>query len=199
MNDLRSFMLARAVETRPEVRCDLHDKTTFEMAEEVSKLLPSKGDVLDVGAGQGPALEWFTRNGFKVLGITTNQEDRIVCQNHGYTCLDMDQNDMPELWTESFDLVWARHVLEHSIAPFWTLSEFARVLRPNGILYAEMPAPNTSAVHESNGNHYSVMDWKMWLELIHRSGFRVIEAKQMQLHIPNLGADLYFSFICRRL
>lgn len=199
MSRMENFILDRgSEEAYAEKRCDLHDNLTYEMAEIVAKLLPEKGKVLDVGCGQGPALEWFTKNGFDTLGITTCVADLIACENHGWPVVLEDQNNMPPMWTENFDCVWARHVLEHSIAPLWTLHEFARVLKPQGILYLETPGPNTSANHEQNKNHYSVFDWRMLSDLLDRSGFEVLDARQMQLHIPNLGADLYLSFTCKK-
>lgn len=195
--NLAAFMRARAIETYPEPRVSLHDDITFQQAEIVSKLIPVDGKILDVGCGQGPALEWFTKNGFDICGITTNQEDMLACLDKDYKVRLCDQNDMPPMWTETFDLVWARHVLEHSICPFFTLHEFNRVLKPGGILYAEMPAPNVDSKHELNGNHYSVLGWQMWASLIDRAGFEIVEAKQRQL-VTQVGGDLYYHFTCRR-
>lgn len=199
MSRMENFILdCGSEEAYPEPRCELHDKLTCEMAEIVAKLLPENGRVLDVGCGQGPALDWFSRNNFYVRGITTNLQDLRICEEKGYNVELADQNNMPPVWTDYFDCVWARHVLEHSICPFWTLHEFARVLKPGGILYAECPSHETSAGHEANVNHYSVMGWRMWLELLLRSGFHLEEARQFPFEIPNLGPDLYLSFICRK-
>lgn len=194
---LEEFMSARAAETYAEPRTLFHDKITFEMAEEVSKLLPARAMILDVGTGQGPALEWFTNNGYYPTGITTNQDDYAACQAVGYFPLLCDQNGMPEAWVNRFDLVWARHVLEHSVIPFYTLHEFHRVLKPGGILYVEVPAPDTSCDHCANVNHYSVLGWRMWASLIERAGFDIFEAKQMQL-VTLQGPDVYFSFQARK-
>lgn len=194
MSRMENFILDRGQEdTYAEPRTELHDGITNEMAEIVSKLLPVDGRILDVGCGQGPALEWFSNNGFEAIGITTNREDLMACISRHYSVRDCDQNNMPPMFTEHFDLVWARHVLEHSICPFWTLHEFKRVLKPGGILYVECPSPGTSSMHEANVNHYSVLGWQAWASLLDRSGFEIIEAKQMQLQTL-LGEDCYFSF-----
>lgn len=199
MSRLSDFMRARAKETYPENRTDLHNNLTYEMAEKVAKLIPADAKVIDIGCGQGPALEWFTKNGFDVSGITTNSEDMIACLDKGHKVRICDQNDMPPMWTGSFGLVWARHVLEHSICPFFTLHEFNRILKANGILYVEVPSPATVAMHETNKNHYSVMGWQMWASLIDRAGFEILEAKTIQLTLANnSGLDAYFSYTCKK-
>lgn len=53
----------------------------------------------------------------------------------------------------SFDAAWCRHVLEHSPFPYFTLSEMHRILRDDGPIYLEVPAPDTACHHERNPNH----------------------------------------------
>lgn len=198
MSRMENFILDQGeADSYPEPRTELHDGITFEMAESVSKLLPVNGRVLDVGCGQGPALEWFSEKGFDAHGIAVNRADVEACEAKGFDVSLCDQNGLPAFVFE-FDLVWARHVLEHSIAPFWTLHEFHRVLKTGGILYVEVPAPETSSDHEGNKNHYSVMGWRMWASLIDRSGFEIMEAKQFPLELLS-GADSYFAFQCRKI
>ena len=98
--------------------------------------------VLDVGCGQGLALEHFKALGLDPVGITLG-EDAKICRAKGFTIHEMDQNFMT-FADHEFDLLWCRHVLEHSVAPLFTLSEYRRVLKPGGLLYLELPAPDTS-------------------------------------------------------
>lgn len=62
----------------------------------------------------------------------------------------------------------------------------------------EAPAPDTSAHHESNVNHYSVFGWRAWLDLMTRVGFELIEARQKHLVIENIGPDAYYCFQMRK-
>jgi 2-polyprenyl-3-methyl-5-hydroxy-6-metoxy-1,4-benzoquinol methylase len=196
---LSEFMQQIASDTYPEPRSDGHDEITNRVAPMVAKLLQPFAHVLDVGCGQGPALEWFNNAGFTPTGLTLNMDDARVCQTAGHMTWIGDQNDMREAFGDlvTFDCVWARHVLEHSVAPYWTLHEFHRVLRPNGVLYVEVPSPDTACFHESNRNHYSVMGQRMWAQLILRAGFTIEQAFSINLQTP-AGPDTYFSFICRK-
>ncbi len=190
-------MYERAKEAYPEPRSRGHDQVIAVQAPKVAKLLPGAGKVLDIGCGQGTAMEWFTERGFDARGITLSQDDETACLAAGFDVKIGDQNDLGLYYDGYFDCVWARHVIEHSIAPFWTLHEFNRVLKPDGILYIEVPSPGTECHHEANINHYSVLGHDMWLSLIQRSGFKVLESQELNLNTA-AGKDRYWSFICRK-
>lgn len=196
MERLAQFIKDRAAETYPELPSSGHSKITEEAAREVVKYLPKEATILDVGCGQGPALRWFKENGFVATGITTNDEDYRACEEQGFSVSKRDMHETQKL-DGFFDCVWARHVLEHSVAPMFALWEMARVLRIGGILYAEVPSPDTACQHHTNPNHYSVMGHNMWMELIKRTGFEIMEARAINL-ITEAGADCYFSYICRK-
>jgi len=192
------FLAARASESYPEPRTAGHDGITAQMAPIVAALLPAGGSVLDVGAGQGPALEWFSKAGFDVTGTTINDDDFKACEKLGHRVERCDMHDIGEYFNfERFDCVWARHVLEHSVAPLFVLHQFAEVLKPGGILYTEMPSPETAAAHETNANHYSVMGLKMWASLISRAGFDIHEIRTIDI-ATGAGPDVYFSIIARK-
>ncbi len=198
MNRLTAFMQKVAADVYPEPRSEGHDAITSKMAREVAKRLPKGALVLDVGCGQGPALEWFTNAGFHPVGIALGKEDVDACVAAGFDAQICDQHDLSTFMDESFDCVWARHVLEHSIAPYWVLHEFHRVLVKGGTLYVEVPADDTVCAHASNPNHYSVMGYQMWINLIARAGFGVIEARRIDFPTP-AGPDHYFCFITEKI
>lgn len=195
--NLSQFMASIAKDTYPEPRSSGHDGITQAQAAKVAPLIPEGGRVLDIGCGQGPALDWFLENGFDPIGVALNAEDVAACIERGHEAIIGDQNAL-HFNDGGFDLVWARHVLEHSIAPYWTLHEFNRVLKKGGILYVEVPAPDTDSRHETNQNHYSVMGWKMWASLISRAGFDVMASETISL-TTGAGSDVYFTFIGRKL
>lgn len=200
---LSQFIAERAKETYPEPRSDGHDSIIGHVCPIVASKIPPAGTVLDIGCGQGPALRWFMDHGFAPVGITNNREDFDSCTAAGLpvTLGDMHNYfhpDDPEITVYPVDCVFARHVLEHSIAPFYVLHEFHRILKPGGMLYVEVPAPDTSCHHETNPNHYSVMPASMWASLIHRAGFGPIGFVPIQLE-TGAGPDTYFSMLTSKL
>jgi SAM-dependent methyltransferase len=192
---LAEFMARIASETYPEPCTDMHSYITKLVLDGLIPQLPPEAHVLDVGCGQGPALRIFRERGINAVGIALNEEDVQACTANGHNVIRMDQNDL-DFPDDGFDLVWARHVLEHSIAPFWTLSEFHRVLKPGGILYVEVPAPETACCHETNKNHYSVLGVRAWLCLLQRF-FEVEDPKGVKFQTM-AGPDEYYSFIARK-
>ncbi len=190
------FLGEVALQTYPEVESIVHTNITREQLQRVTQRFDLSPDarILDVGCGQGPALDALREMGFSATGITINEDDLSVCRDKGHDVRNMDQSflDFP---SASFDLVWARHCVEHSIMPFFTLSGFSRVLKPRGHLYLEVPAPGTACKHEENLNHYSVLTRNGWRSLLLRSGFSVEAENTVGLTTP-AGPDEYFIFLC---
>jgi SAM-dependent methyltransferase len=193
------FLATIASQTYPEPPSGGHDQISTQMVDLFwSKCgLPPNAKVLDVGCGQGVALKLFAAKGADAIGVTLNQTDVDVCRSLGYDVRCMDQSflDFPDA---SFDVVWCRHCLEHSIYPYFTLSGFHRVLKPGGWLYVEVPAPDTASGHQTNRNHYSVLGKSMMASLIDRSGFRIAEVLDITFTVP-AGPDTYWAFIQQRV
>ena len=193
------FLTTISGQTYPEPPSPQHDQISGQVMDLFwSKCTPPpNASVLDVGCGQGVALKRFAARGCDVTGVALNQTDVDVCQALGYRVLQMDQSflDFPD---GTFDVVWCRHCLEHSIFPYFTLSGFHRVLKPGGWLYLEVPAPDTSCAHQTNRNHYSVLGKSMLGSLIERSGFRIVDVLDITFSVP-AGPDTYWSFMQQRI
>lgn len=152
-------------------------------------------DVLDIGCGQGVALAHFRDAGARAIGITIGA-DYEVCKAAGYEVVEADQSFL-EFPDQSFDLLWCRHVLEHSPFPLFTLSEYFRLTRVGGHVYVEVPAPDTSAYHHENLNHYSVFGLSSWQSLMRRTGFTIADATAINVTVA-CGPDLYWGILLRR-
>jgi len=126
------------------------------------------------------------------VGITLGP-DAEICRGKGLNVLEMDLSFL-DFADGAFDMVWCRHALEHSVFPFFTLSEMHRVLKPGGLLYVEVPAPDTACGHQRNPNHYSVLGKSMWLELIRRVGFGPTTGLDIGF-TTGMGPDTYWAFI----
>lgn len=196
---LERFLDRLAADVYPEMPSDLHSEITIWALKKLEEFFPllEGMKVLDVGCGQGPALEYFHSRRTDYLGVTLGEDDIIACRAKGYRVEKMDQSFLA-VADGSQDLLWARHVIEHSVFPLFTLHEFNRVLCSGGVLYLEVPAPETSCHHECNPNHYSVLNKGSWRSLIERSGFRILCDADYSFVVP-AGPDVYWGFYCRKL
>ena len=195
---LESFFSSLAQEIYPEPMSALHSQITEQMVTHlVERHSPPAGArVLDVGCGQGVALQRFVSLGLHPVGVTLGADDLARCREQGFEVREMDQSFL-DFDDHAFDVVWCRHALEHSPIPLFTLRGFHRVLKDGGLLYVEVPAPDTSCAHQSNVNHYSVLGQSAWLELFGRSGFEVLEGLDLSFTTGS-GPDLYWAFFLRR-
>lgn len=153
------------------------------------------GRVLDVGCGQGMALERMIARGLDPLGINLGEDYRI-CTGKKLPVVEMDLNLMA-FPAESFDGIWCRHALEHSIAPFFVIHRMRHFLKSGGLCYVEVPAPDTACHHETNENHYSVFTMSAWQALFSRAGFKLLEARTLSFNTP-AGEDSYYVFYLRK-
>ncbi|HZQ72364.1 MAG TPA: class I SAM-dependent methyltransferase [Burkholderiales bacterium] len=194
---LDSFLDALSGDVYAEVPAEPHLSITRSVIERLHAegRIHAGERVLDVGCGQGLALEHFRRLGLQATGITLGP-DVAACRAKGFEVLEMDQNFM-DFDDESFDLLWCRHVLEHSVAPFFTLSEYRRLTKRAGLIYVEVPAPDTACHHESNPNHYSVLPRSAWASLFGRIGLGLELHLEHNFVVP-AGPDTYWGFLLRR-
>lgn len=167
----------------------------------VPENVPKDAKILDLGCGRGYFLDKMkTLNYTNVTGVTLSREDVTHCTTKGHTVQLRDMNFLSER-DESVDMLFARHSLEHSPFPYITLLEYNRVLKSNGLLYIEVPAPDCDRPHETNKNHYSILGRSMWLSLLQRTGFDISWHEYELPIVFNDGAtfqEKYYIFVCRR-
>jgi SAM-dependent methyltransferase len=107
-------------------------------------LLPKGGDALDVGAGRGIATYALAHSGFRVTALEPDSSDLVGAGAIRRLALDADfqveaiqeNSEFLPVADSQFDLVFARAVLHHTSDLSSACREFARVLRPGGILLA---------------------------------------------------------------
>jgi len=126
--------------------------------------------VLDVGCGQGFLYPIFKGIGMDWTGVAIGEDVEMAKEN--LKTLGEDQSrvhaaDMTFLPFRSgyFDLIFARHVLEHSPFPVITLMEWRRVVHDKGQLCLVAPAPHNWGYRGKN--HYSIAPMpllKWWTE-----------------------------------
>lgn len=164
--------------------------------------IPLDARIIDLGCGPGYFLDEMKSRGYtNMLGLTLSPEDVNLVASKGHQVEKRDVNFLKEL-DESVDFLFCRHSLEHSPFPYITLLEYNRVLKSNGLLYVEVPAPDCEIKHEENQNHFSVLGRTMWLSLLERTGFDISwhECGYDVKFLDERGKkhENYYMFVCRR-
>jgi SAM-dependent methyltransferase len=88
--------------------------------------------VLDFGGGDGKLLTEFCERGYECFLVDYNRSPLAGIRRLGDTLDDL-------TGAESFDVVICSHVLEHLAEPAHVLKRLTGLLRPEGLLYAEVP------------------------------------------------------------
>jgi ubiquinone/menaquinone biosynthesis C-methylase UbiE len=146
--------------------------------------LPKCKNVLDIGCGQGEAQRMFRSYGIRYSGVNVGDDFKIA-RSLGRNVFECDFNFLPKFWDNTFDLVWARHTLEHSPFPLLTLMEFHRVAKR----WLCIILPNPDYFGWVGKNHYSVLPRQQARWLMRRAGWKVMWTEYTEYE---------FRFVCQK-
>jgi len=169
------------------LRCKDLSKDPQRMADDkisyvtLTKFLPVKSGwsvILDLGCGEGKAIEYIRRNTTNLDKSELNHPAYFELDYYGLDCVEealeiaRKKTEFPENFKlgmieempfedDFFDVVWARHILEHSSDIDKTLNEIIRVLKPEGFLIYALP----QGIHDEPA-HITETDREGWFKLL---------------------------------
>lgn len=101
--------------------------------------------ILDIACGDGVGLKEFKKLGFEnVTGVEFNKQKADLARETGYEVHELDMHNLTNLKSDSFDIVYSSHTLEHAYKPGKALQELHRVLKKGGLLLVVLPYPDLS-------------------------------------------------------
>ena len=99
----------------------------------------TKGEkILDLGCGRGEYLKGFVRKGLDGYGVDQSAIGTGVCSEAEIIQSDLENEPLP-YEDDSFDVVFAKSVLEHFYYPEKIVQEIHRVLNPGGLALTMVP------------------------------------------------------------
>lgn len=142
---------------------------------------PPRGRVLELGCGMGHLLAWLVDR-YQVFGCDINPfalaQARLNVPLGEFSLL---SGDLPFAFPEAvFDILIAKHVVEHLSHPDQSIFEMSRVLRPGGLLI--LATPNLSSLMRGrkkeqwigykDPTHISLKPPDEWLALLRLNGLQ---------------------------
>lgn len=178
-----------------ELRKDVYDQPPdpghTEWAKDSIKLMPMDvASVLDVGCGMGFLKPEFVEHGVMWYGCTLGDYDIQLARERGITGIYQTDFTFTGFNDGMFDLIYARHSLEHSPFPLLTLMEWYRISTKYLLLVA--PAPEYWGWHGKN--HYAMMNEAQLWALLERSGWEIITQEYLRTN-QKLFMDHYMPEI----
>lgn len=141
--------------------------------------------VLDVGCGEAFAQDMFKYYKIKDYTGVCLGDDYEKATKMGRNVYPFDFNFLP-IGNDFFDLVFARHSLEHSPFPLLTLMEWHRVAKR----YLILVLPNPDHFTFIGRNHYSVMENKTQVRwILRRSGWKLMKREY---------TDYEYRYLCEK-
>ncbi len=100
---------------------------------------PSKGSLLDIGAGTGDFLSIAKKDGWVTTGIEPSDRAKAIALSKGVSFA----KQTTELKNNSFDVITMWHVLEHVPNLEEQIKELKRLIKPKGTLLVAVPNFNS--------------------------------------------------------
>ena len=164
----------------------------------ITKIIPKKSRVLEIGSGHGFFLEIMKTNGFDIIGYDISKEQRKKSKKiTNVPVYDVNMSEKISL-DNKFDIVISFHTLEHIADPITLLKNIKKLLKPKGKILIEVP--NSDDFHLKLNKFYKEFYWerahihyfnpKILKNVIQKSGFKNIRVVGVQRY----GIENFFHW-----
>lgn len=119
------------------------------------------GKLLDIGAGRGEVLRAARQAGWDATGIETSPTFAEHAAKYSGAQIRREPLEQCVFDSNSFDAVVLGAVLEHLYNPDEVIGEIARILRPGGALFIDVP--NEDGLYFKAGNLYLKLKRRDWV------------------------------------
>jgi 2-polyprenyl-3-methyl-5-hydroxy-6-metoxy-1,4-benzoquinol methylase len=164
--------------------------------------LPLRGDLLDVGCGEGVFVQYARNKGFKAYGIDFSQESidagkRLFKLDSIYNCT---LQDVPnKTGIPQFDVITFFEVLEHLDDPASFLVSISNLLKHDGHIAISVPYRNKWPVKEFNDyppHHLTRWTPRALSSFLRLNGYEIV---QMRLGSKFHSYKTYINYLLRIL
>lgn len=135
--------------------------SALKLLHQAQELTGGKGRLLDIGTGRGELLRAAIQEGWTVKGIEPSNAFADFAVQYTGAEIKREPVERCGFDAESFDVVMLAAVLEHLYNPDETIREIARILRPGGALFVDVP--NEKGLYFRVGNLYQKLRGRDWV------------------------------------
>lgn len=128
---------------------------------DAESLLLGKGRLLDIGTGRGELLREAIKQGWEAIGVEPSPSFAAYAAQYSGAEVKAAKLEQCNFDAASFDAVILAAVLEHLYNPAQVVAEIARILRPGGILFLDVP--NETGLYFRLGNLYQRLRGRNWV------------------------------------
>jgi len=190
-------------------------KNYFDDHLSILKKQKSKGNLLDIGCGNGHFLQAAKQDGYRVKGIELEENALSIARKKGLNVSPMLLTD-PALNSQSFDIITMFGVLEHLFEPTRDIKLIHSMLNKDGIFMGI--TPNAQSLvgmllkHEARfytpRNHPMIFSFKSLTYLFENAGFEIVHLDTVltgydsivnSLQNKDPFSDLTFDFLPPKL
>lgn len=154
--------------------------------------------ILDIGCSGGPMIECLENKGFtNVFGIDISEVAIDLCRKKGIMNASLMTGEKTDFKNSEFDVLIASDILEHIRDESGALSEWFRILKPNGKLIIFVPAFQFLwSAHDSMNHHYRRYTLSQLSDGAVQAGFRIDRSSYWNFNLFFLAAFIKcFKFI----
>jgi 2-polyprenyl-3-methyl-5-hydroxy-6-metoxy-1,4-benzoquinol methylase len=162
----------------------------------INSYQPSKGLILDIGAGTGEFLSVAQKDGWKTIGVEPSDKAKAIAKSKGVSFVE----NTSELESNSCDVISMWHVLEHVPNLDEQIKELKRLLKPNGTLIVAVPNfKSFDAKHY--GNFWAAYDVPIHFWHFSKKAIELLFAKEnmnLQKVLPMKFDSFYVSLLSEK-
>nr|WP_315252199.1 class I SAM-dependent methyltransferase [uncultured Flavobacterium sp.] len=162
----------------------------------INSYQPSKGLILDIGAGTGDFLAVAGKGGWKTVGVEPSDKAKAIAKSKGVSFVE----NTSELDSHSFDVISMWHVLEHVPNLDEQIKELKRLLKPTGTLIVAVPNfKSFDAKHY--GNFWAAYDVPIHFWHFSKKAIELLfnrENMQLQKVLPMKFDSFYVSLLSEK-
>lgn len=130
------------------------------LALEAERLMGAPGRMLEIGCGRGELLRGAANRGWKVAGVDLTEPYAAVARSEFDIEVEIAPAESARALDRTWDVVVLAAVLEHLYEPLRLLERVASALRPDGVLFIDVP--NECSLYTYLGNAYLTLSGRDW-------------------------------------